>query len=245
MQQQEGIYKAQLNTSYAVINRPNLYLMLNKITLFYVTSLLSTTSSCIAQASFKCYTTPKTKAYWIIGIRTGVSREYDISHFQSELNSKNRSWTQQLFVQRSLGKHLMLELQTMHQSTWKDLIAYTPPTTGQTLNSVIKKSHRLHTNMILHYLLPTATDRIKAGIGAGLGFIISRSLLETTYTQSGESLLNTNITYPIGAPNLIIALTGSYLLKKNIAFSGQTSYSNLSIDGISHLNLNIGIQYTL
>lgn len=197
-----------------------------------------------AQASFKCYTAPHNKANWVLGIRTGISREHDIDFSEPEPNTKKWSWTQQLFLQRDIGEHFMLEIQSMHQHSWKDEMAFTYKD-GRIYSSAISKNQRLHNNILLHYLFIALPENLKVGIGAGAGIMVSKVKLEEAYTQSGEFVQHTSTSYHIEAPNLIIALTGSYLVKNKVSLSGQLGYSNLITAGISHVNMNLGMAYQL
>lgn len=203
-------------------------------------------SSCIsstlqAQSSFKCYTEPKANPNWTIGFRTGISQEYDKHNWQWR-NNNNRSWTQLLFIQRDIGKHFMLELQSLHHRSWKDLLGntYYP---GRTYSAIVTRNERLHNNLILHYLLPEVLTRLRTGAGVGLGIVSSWQKQEEVYIQSGKVTEQSTKKQYTDAPNLVFALTASYKLKDRLYISGQSAGSFLTDTQLSHLNINAGIAY--
>jgi hypothetical protein len=217
-------------------------MLLKSVTLSGIMLLCSVITN--GQASFKCYRATNNKTHWVLGVRTGISREHDIDFSEPEPNTKKLSWTQQIFLQRDIGEHLMLEIQSMHQYSWKDEMAFTHQD-GRIYSSAISKNERLHNNIILHYKIPVSPENLKVCMGAGAGFILNKIKLVEVYTLSGQPIEYTSTSYHVDVPNLIIALTGSYLIENKVSLSCQLSYSNLITAGISHLNMNLGMAYTL
>lgn len=218
--------------------------MIKKVILCWVLTFPCFIHSLRAQSYLQCYTGPKVKANWTIGLRTGISREFnqEFNWRWEDIDSKNRSWTQQLFIRRDIGTHFMLELHSLRQKSWSDLLTttYHP---GRKYSAIVTRNQRLHNNLILYYLFPEVTNRLRTGVGLGLGFLASWQKLEETYTQSGENFQEETTSMSLNTPNLLYALTSSYQLRGHFYLSGQISGSFLLDKELSHLNLNAGVEY--
>ncbi len=118
-----------------------------------------------AQSSLKCYSPDLYVRRWIVGLRTGVSREINNSNFSwDHIDSKTRNWSQQIFVQRELTEHWILEFQVAHQKSWND-IPTSKLNSGRLYTMAINKFRRLHNNLILNY--GADIGRIGGSVGTG------------------------------------------------------------------------------
>lgn len=206
--------------------------------------LLLFTGTIHAQSSLACYSSAPKKIDWSIGFRTGTSREYDHTYSIDDLPNKYLSWNQQVFIQNHLSRNLVLEFQTTHQNYSNDYI-HNVGSPDKKYSMALRKSHRLHNNILLSYYMYTDTEeKIRLGIGVGMGVLTSFDKTMEHYTlNTGEAKEVNHAAISVNAPNLIIAMTSIYQVKKDIYSTVQFNYSNNPNITLEHLTVNIGLEY--
>lgn len=198
-----------------------------------------------AQSSLACYSSQPKKQNWAIGIRTGLAGEYDRSY---TINNESRrlDWSQQVFLQNYIGRHFVLELSSIHQTSSKDNRSFMSYP-GRHYSLAVRKSRRLNNSITLSYLFPTIEDRLQFSTGLGTGILASFDEVRETYitTTSAEPVESRSNTFHADGPAFIFTMTGNFKLNRSLFVSAQVHYSNNPNIELEHIAVNIGMGYLL
>lgn len=220
--------------------------MFKKITAGVTAYVLCCSLTTSAQASLKCYTPRKAgiKANWTIGIRTGVIRPYYDDYFKSSIGLKQLKWAQQIFVQRDISKSFMLELHLTHHNFQQDSLPYTHHP-GRVYTRSVRNNQRLQNNLILYYIFPEVIERLKTGVGIGVGIVVNRTKTEESYNEAGITKEQQSSSLSLSVPNIYWGLTASYKVKYNVSLTSQLNISGFPNRDFNYAMLAMGLSFML